>query len=244
MTQTALLTRLQHDLQAEVTRLALPVHDAIARRAQQRLQLVVTHFPAFALCLIEPWQATLDQAGYDCLLACAKVHLYARILDDALDENLPIYRLSLLRAQPSYWQACSTLGARYPLLLNAMQALISDTVHAVEADDQRTHPSRWGVKNHHLLLAPLLLSANSPAYQAARPGLSALIALVQAGDEWEQGILRSSTVQQALLQQFPRWLDPQQLNTLHTHGWISAARRLVRDGQALLHKLNPISPSY
>lgn len=241
MQYTLLHARLQQDLQSEITQLALPIHDAIARRAQQRLQRIAEHFPAFALCLIEPWIAELDQEGYECVLACAKVHLYARILDDALDENLPIYRLSLLRIQPSYWQACSLLGARYPQWLTPMQALIAETVQAVECDDRQTHPQRWGVKNHHLLLAPLLLSNHSPAYQAARAGLSALIALVQAGDEWEQGVLRQPSLAQALLTQLPVWLDPAQVGALYNHGWQQAVQRLLHDSEALLRRLSAIS---
>ena len=227
-------------LHLEITRLGTNQDSAIARRATQRLRDVADHFPAYQLMLAEPWLAQNDShAVADTLSHCARVHLYARILDDALDENLPVHRLNLLRAQPMYWRTISALGACYPQLHRESEALIAQTVQAVSQDDLNPEPVWWSAKNHHLLLAPLLLSGNSPEYQQARPGLSAVIALTQASDEWSQNVVASPAMARAVLEHFPLWLAEDSVQALQRHGWHGAAERLLKEGRSLLEKFNP-----
>jgi hypothetical protein len=225
-------------LKAEIQRLQTPAKGKIAENAVNRLTAVADYFPDFLALLAEPW---LTEPVADEILVtladCARVHLYARILDDALDENLPIHRLHLLRAQSLLWRACSALAARYPSFQSECSALIDETVDAVQGDDVALNPVRWGPKNHHLLLAPLLLSGNSAAYQACRPGLSALITLVQAGDEWRQGSLDTGPVRTDLLNAFPVLLNTQGLAELKTHGWHGAADRIVWESRQLIGAL-------
>jgi hypothetical protein len=119
--------------------------------------------------------------------------------------------------------------------------LITETVQAVSQDDHASDPRWWGAKNHHLLLAPLLLSANSEAYQAARSGLSALIAVSQAGDEWIQGVMNEPELAGLVLSHIPLWLDEATWLPLQQQGWTGAARQLLFDARRLIQRLSPIS---
>lgn len=231
------LEALQQTLHTEIRAIQPLTETATATQAIQRLQAVAEYSPAFLLLLAEPWLQQEETLAT--LLDCARIHLYARILDDALDENLQVHRLNLLRAQPLLWRSLSTLAARYPTLVEESVTLISETVAAVQADDIQRTPSHWGTKNHHLLLAPLLLSGNSTAYQECRSGLSSLIALVQAGDEWRQGVLKSDPIRNAFFTELPQRLDTCRLTPLIQNGWTSAASRIAWEGRQLLDVLHP-----
>jgi hypothetical protein len=188
--------------------------------------------------LAEPLFGTVGEDVGTTFLACARVHLYARVLDDALDENLPLDRRNLLRIQPLFWHAVHVLGAQYPGQAQAAAALIQTTVEAVERDAAAPRPAEWGRKNFHLLLLPLLLSGDSTAYRKALPGLDAVIALAQAHEEAEQGRLGTPGVRAALAACLTQWLEPDHVDALQRHGWGSAASRLVSDGAALLCRMN------
>ena len=156
---------LQDRLRADIEQIHVSDGSSTARSAERRLQAVAEHSPAFIALLAEPWLGSdATPQTLRTLEHCARVHLYARILDDALDENLPIYRNNLLRAQALHWEAVQGLSACTPAPL-AQQAvqLIAETVAAVQVDNQQRTPLQWGAKNHHLLLSPLLLSGNSLA---------------------------------------------------------------------------------
>ncbi len=237
MRDAALLETLRVALHVAVDNFAVDSGSGSAARSQRRLRDVAEHSPAFLSLLSEPWIDSTDPAVTDTLLQCAYLHLYARVLDDALDENLPCDRQHLLRVQPLFWRAAYGLGGRYPTLLEASTALIGDTVLAVSQDDSAPAPHHWGGKNHHLLLAPLLLSGDDAAYRAARPGLSSMIAVAQALDEMAQGAMLSPDLASAILASLPAWLDARQVAALERHGWHGAARRLLRDGRILLEKL-------
>ncbi len=233
-------TWLGQRLKADIAHIQPSVDGEPAAQAAQRLHAVAAHFPAFLALLAEPWLGEPVSAATQATLAdCARVHLYARVLDDALDENLPVHRLNLLRAQPLLWQAIQGLATRHPAEADAATALISETVTAVQHDDTRRQTLYWGPKNHHLLLAPLVLSGNSPAYQRCRTGLSALITLVQAGDEWRQGELDADLVRQDFLSRLPAFLAPHTLDALVRHGWPAAAQRIVWESRQLVTVLTP-----
>lgn len=226
---------LRSELLKAINSLEMPLSGFIAQRANHRLCDVAANFPPFLSLLTEPW--LLEPISADTrntLIHCGHIHLYARILDDAIDENLPVYRQNLLRAQPMLWRSVQALGVRYPDMQCASEALIAEAVHAVTEDDRGPSPRHWGAKNHHLLLAPLLLSGDDSAYGAAKTGLSGLIALSQAGDEWSQGVIQSGRTIDALLRCFPIWLAEPSIVALRQHGWHGAAHRLLHDGQELL----------
>lgn len=222
-----------------------PLSDGtVARHAIKRLHAVAEYFPDFLALLVEPWLTEpVSDKTRSILADCARVHLYARILDDALDENLPVHRLNLLNAQPMLWRALHGLATYAPELGAESTALIAETVMAVQRDDFHCAPHYWGPKNHHLLLAPLLLSDNGDAYLFCRAGLSSLIALVQAGDEWRQGMLAAEVIRGSLLDHLPDLLDTRQLMALQLHGWSAAAERIVWEGGNLATTLrNLYSP--
>ncbi len=229
---------LSDQLSADIQKIQPQAEGATARRALRRLQAVAEHFPAFLLLLAEPWiEEAISGHTQAVLVHCARIHLYARILDDALDENLPIYRHNLLRAQTLLWQSAQALCSGEAGLDAEALRLIGDTVNAVQSDDKQRSPAHWGAKNHHLLLAPLLLSGHSQAYQCCRPGLSTLIALVQAGDEWRQGEMLADEVRGEFLSRVPDMLEAESLASLRTHGWPGAAERIVWETRQLLNML-------
>lgn len=237
MREDPLLAQLRSALHADVAEFQLPAEGAGAGRAVRRLRDVAEHSPGFLALLVEPWLNTADADVAETMLHCARVHLYARVLDDALDENLPHDRQHLLGAQPLLWRATYALGCRYPDLLEASLALIADTVRAVSLDDRSPAPIHWGAKNHHLLLGPLLLSGADAVYQAVRPGLSNMIAVSQALNEVGQGAICQGKLASAILASLPDWLNEHSLQALHRHGWQAAAQRLLRDGRILMQKL-------
>lgn len=212
--------------------------NAVARQARSRLLATAEHSPAFIIMLAEPWLVSPASVNTRRILEnCARIHLYARILDDALDENLPVHRQNLLRAQPMLWCAIHALSQHAPELGRESAALIAETIEAVRCDDINPDPDFWGAKNHHLLLAPMLLSRNGADYLTCRTGLSALISLVQAGDEWRQDVLKSSKISDALLEKIPALIDTEQLARLQSHGWVTAADRILLEGRKILHAI-------
>jgi len=234
-----MISTLKTGLSQDVSAIHTECDSLIARRARCRLDAVVEYFPVFMAWLVEPFLTeSLAPRVETTILSAGRIHLYARILDDGLDENLPVYRRNLLRAQPLFFEAVQTLAVLYPDQLESMTTLIRETVEAVQQDDHGTAQAYWGQKNHHLLLAPLLLSGNSAAYQACRPGLSSLIALSQAGDEWRQGRLFDPNERQVFLSWLSGALSSNQLQPLLTHGWNSAAERIVREARQLLTVLD------
>lgn len=231
-----IVSSLEQQLSDDISRIHLPDSNSAARHAAQRLKAVAEHAPAFLAVLAEPWlDKPVSERTKQLLLDCARIHLYARILDDALDEGLAVCRQNLLRAQPMFWQAVQRIGAKVSATVaSEAEQLIYQTVSAVQHDDLWRDPQYWGPKNHHLLLVPLLLSENNAAYQACRTGLSNLIALVQAGDEWKQGALADASLRGRLLDFVTQCLDTEQLATLSRLGWQDAAERIVWNADQLI----------
>ena len=235
-----LIADLRQLLRADIARIHQPDGSDVSRHAARRLELVAEHSPAFICLLAEPWlRPSITEHQRDLLIDCARIHLYARVLDDAIDEAAVVHRLTLLRAQPLFWQSVQRIGAAVSAsVAQEAVALIDETVAAVQADDQRRNPDCWGAKNHHLLLIPLLLSGDSPAYRDCRRSLSTLIALVQAGDEWRQGEFDSERLQADFFTFLAACLDVGQLESLARHGWQGAAERIVWNARQLLDSLS------
>jgi len=183
--------------------------------------------------LAEPWWSNDIEAT---LIHCGRIHLYARILDDALDENLPIHRLLMLRAQALFWSSIGELAILYPQHWQLSTQLISETIKAVERDDNHSIPSLWGLKNHHLLLIPLFL-ANGNTWQPYKNALSDLIWLMQTGDEWRQGALKSKNIKYQILIEIERIMNNKTHTLLAQGGWSFASERMVWECQQLLNVL-------
>lgn len=235
----ALIADLRQLLRADVERIHQPDESEISQTAARRLEAVAEHSPAFICLLAEPWLGAdiTDRTG-GLLRDCARIHLYARILDDAVDEQGPLYRHNLLRAQPLFWEAVQNIGAAVPATVAGEAAhLIAETVSAVQIDDRERNPLYWGAKNHHLLLIPLLLSGNSPAYQDCRRELSALIALVQAGDEWRQGEMNQNRLRSEFIEFLVDCLNTEKLAVLSRNGWPAATERIVWNARQLFDVL-------
>lgn len=231
---------LKQALQDEIEHIHLRDNNAVARKAALRLQEVAEHAPAFILLLAEPWLVNgMDSMTEALLLDCARIHLYARVLDDAIDEGQPIHRQNLLRAQPMYWRAVQRIGSHLNCeMAKQAEQLIAQTVTAVLQDDLEPDPANWGAKNHHLLLIPLLISGNSSAYQDCQPALSNLIALVQAGDEWKQGEFESLLLRSRMLDFLDECLASHHLENLKQSGWHRAAERLLWNASQLITVLS------
>lgn len=238
MSPDCIVQRVADRLRADVDALGPMSDSATARRSRRRLLDLVDHAPAFMQMLAEPLFGEVGKDVETTFLACARVHLYARVLDDALDDNLPLDRRNLLRIQPLFWHAVHLLGAQHPAQAQAAAALIQTTVEAVERDDAQARPVEWGRKNFHLLLLPLMLSGDSTAYRKVLPGLEAVIAVAQSHEEAEQGRLHDPGARAALVACLTQWLEPDRVDALQRHGWGSAASRLVSDGEAMLCRMN------
>lgn len=234
---TTLSLLLQATLSRDIAQLMpdVPV-GASAVLAHRRLQALADNSPLLLAWLAEPWWGQDIEAT---LIHCARVHLYARILDDALDENLPIHRLLLLRAQPLFWSSIGHLAILHPQQWQHSTQLIAETVQSVERDDDQAHPLLWGMKNHHLLLIPLLVSNNNDLFESSRAALSDLILLMQAGDEWRQGVLKTKAVQHQVLGEVERILSTGVPQRLLQGGWQSASLRVLWECEQLLAVLSP-----
>lgn len=204
---------------------------ASAVLARRRLEALADSSPLLLTWLAEPWWAEDIEAT---LIHCARIHLYARILDDALDENLPIHRLLMLRAQPLFWLSVGELAKLYPQHWQQSIFLITETIKAVELDDELSLPNSWGLKNHHLLLIPLFLSNNSVVWKQSKTALSNLIWLIQTGDEWRQGALKSQGIKYQVLSEVERIMCMQTPAVLSQGGWKSAADRALWECEQLL----------
>ena len=236
----ALIADLRQLLRADIERIHQPDDSGISRNAACRLEAVAEHSPAFICLLAEPWlRPDITGRQRNLLIDCARIHLYARVLDDAIDEADPVHRQNLLRAQPLFWHSVQRIGSAVSeSVAQQAVALIDETVAAVQIDDRQRNPDFWGAKNYHLLLIPLLLSGDSPAYRDCRTGLSTLIALVQAGDEWRQGEFDSERLQADFFAFLTACLDVGQLESLARHGWRGAAERIVWNARQLLESLS------
>ncbi len=235
----ALIADLQQLLRADIQRIHQSDGSEISQKAARRLELVAEHSPAFICLLAEPWiGADITDRTRGLMRDCARIHLYARILDDAVDEEGSVYRHNLLRAQPLFWEAVQNIGAAVPATVAGEAVrLIAETVSAVQIDDIERNPLYWGAKNHHLLLLPLLLSGNSPAYQACHRELSILIALVQAGDEWRQGEMNQTRLRSEFIKFLVDCLNTEKLAALSQSGWHASTERIVWNARQLFDVL-------
>ncbi len=223
-------------LQHEVNVIYPSPRSRISQRAGARLDALAEAAPPILCMLAEPWCEALakQKRAKEILRCCALVHLYARILDDAVDENLPCHRQALIKAQPLYWRAVSRLGRLSSLPPDETERLIQETIDAVLADDSASMPEYWGRKNHHLLLIPLLLSDDVAVFEEAKGPLSDALCLLQAADELDQG---DTTVAGAILHMIQETGHKDLLSFLAERGWKRFAWHLHAIACNLLNRL-------
>lgn len=231
-----LIEELQNYLQQDIDKLMFPLKEqASIVLAHRRLAAVANHAPSILVWLAEPWWS--DDISMP-LLQLARIHLYARILDDALDENLPIHRLTVLRAQSLFWLSAGELAKLYPHLWVESTQLIEETILAVEKDDHFATPTLWGEKNHHLLLVPLFLSGNDIKWKENKNALSEFIWLMQTGDEWYQGDLQLSTLKKQVIARIEENLSVHNYPLqLAQSGWHKVSKRFLWECEQLLNVL-------
>ena len=149
------------------------IFSSIENLAFQRLTDVKENFPYFILFLIEPFfdymnsqqKQILKNSFLEICKIGTRIHLYARILDDALDENLAIHRFNLLNYQSIYFNNLLNIGKIFTTknfsaeIQIETSKLLDETIIAIQQDNIHFSPECLGKKNHHLLLIPLWLSA-------------------------------------------------------------------------------------
>lgn len=135
--------------------------------------------------LAEPWWRKMCKRRLKIFYACADIHLYSRVLDDAIDEGKPCQKKALLAIQEKYWAAVTALAKTRPELAGVAPGLIYESAKA--AANQTPSPASWAEKCHSLLLIPLFLAARKASFDKYRRDLSTAIGILQAEEELRQG---------------------------------------------------------
>lgn len=223
---------LMEDLTAQCLKLYETPDSAAEKMALARLLALANASPAILLMLAEPWSSSLDiKAGVERekLICCARLHLYSRVLDDAVDEGASWQKLALLRIQPLFFETVGRLASISPQLTAAATKIISSTIDAVIANDKKLSPDLWGQKNGHLLLIPLYLSENEEKFWSCRRHLLQALGLLQAWDEYQQGSLSE-------IKEYCRIITTamSEVNWLLENGWQLLAEKLCLEGKRLI----------
>ena len=165
--------------------------------------------------LTEPW-ARADGAD-DVRGATLELHLYARILDDAVDEGQAIHRQQALRAQTVLWRSCTTLAITNPSRRSALEGIIAVTVEAAAPHSAAGEVARWGKKNHHLLVAPALLAPTLEDYRQHATELSWGLWALQVSSELREPLSPANvTAMRDVLVGHPH---PAHIDKLRKGGW-------------------------
>lgn len=190
-------------------------------------------------CLIEPYRSHKHYESV--FFHSLQLHLYARILDDAIDEGLPAHRLQLLKAQPLLLESVTTLVSLFGGRKDSFLFLLHETVQAVEQEwNNPAEFEQWGVKNHHLLIPPLLLAPSIDEFEKYKNVLSEFIFILQIKDELKQS--SSSYKKKQMLQSLISITESSWVESLRQGGWIQITDRLSNDLQELynLFKLSEL----
>jgi len=155
--------------------------DELARTARERQRKTVDAGVEAVTALTEPWRD--HERADDVRRYALDLHLYARALDDAVDEGALVHRDQALRAQPILWHACAELAVIRPDRRRAAEAIIAETVHAASPTRGGSEVRYWGLKNHHLLVGPLMLAPTLAEFDAVRDELSLGLWGLQANAE-------------------------------------------------------------
>lgn len=213
-----------------------PYNLALAEQeAWRRITRLVKASPIILAMLAEPWLEELREpagATYQKLLLCSRLHLYSRVLDDAVDEGLECQKQALLRVQPLFWDCVARLGELEPRLTKRASKVVTATITAVLDNDRCNSPSYWGAKNGHLLLIPLYLGCDVAFFETAWDRLLLCLAILQAGDEFRQGSFRDVGA-------FCQLVTCAMANVgwLAEHGWPVLAKKICLDSEKLLNYL-------
>lgn len=248
------------------------IFSSIENLAFQRLTDVKENFPYFILFLIEPFfdymnsqqKQILKNSFLEICKIGTRIHLYARILDDALDENLAIHRFNLLNYQSIYFNNLLNIGKIFTTknfsaeIQIETSKLLDETIIAIQQDNIHFSLECLGKKNHHLLLIPLWLSAlfdnveNNDNFQKkyikSRGNLSLFIAMSQASDEFAQyqietqedknnfaNFINSEFNSNKNNNEFEN--NQQALTEFYNFGWKLATKRIVNNAKRFINFL-------
>ena len=251
------------------------IFSSIENLAFQRLTDVKENFPYFILFLIEPFfdymnsqqKQILKNSFLEICKIGTRIHLYARILDDALDENLAIHRFNLLNYQSIYFNNLLNIGKIFTTknfsaeIQIETSKLLDETIIAIQQDNIHFSPECLGKKNQHLLLIPLWLSAlfdnveNNDNFQKkyikSRGNLSLFIAMSQASDEFAQyqiepqedknnfaNFINSEFNSNKNNNEFEN--NQQALTEFYNFGWKLATKRIVNNAKRFINFLTNI----
>lgn len=194
--------------------------------ALNRLLALARAAPTLLVMLSEPWQP-LSGRQRKLLFTLAQMHLYSRILDDAVDERQDCHLSALLLSQAWHWQNCQALARARPGLARKSAKLIEATVKAANRDEPTAQA--WAAKNKHLLLIPLYLGKKMEFYRRAESDLLIAIALLQAEDELAQKSGASLAIYCDLIKEAAN-----SAVRLKRMGWKRLASRLISGAKALI----------
>lgn len=226
MTPSDILVQLEHRIEA-----LWPIAPSIAseQRSWQRQHAAVhAAFPVIER-LIEPWNAHPQRETITRLTL--SLHLYARILDDAIDEGLNIHRRMALRAQSIFAKSMVELTQCFDERAAGATSLIEETIAA--NDEVEATPELWGRKNHHLLIASWLAAPTSEEFDAIKPALSNYLLVLQAAEEMTQPQLDFSTRPRRIEATLTSLVEPGWIDTLYAGGW----QAIAHDIPGLLSRL-------
>ncbi len=207
----------------------------VAVGAWQRQAQAVALGARLLVKLAEPYwpHACIESA----LAAVLALHLYARILDDAVDEALPVHRHNLLAAQGLFWQAVSQLAQAFPQRMASARILIDTCTQAAAADMHDTRLEGWAAKNHHLLLAPLVLAPEPADFEAARAELSNVLFVLQAAEELNQSTVPDRRMIMGLVERLYDLSDAEWIVSLKRGGWHRLAQEMAPAIRRVLGKI-------
>jgi len=207
----------------------------VAVGAWQRQAQAVALGARLLVKLTEPYW---DHAGTESTLASVlALHLYARILDDAVDEALRVHRHNLLAAQGLFWDAVADLSSAFPQRMPLARKLIDTCAQAAAADMHGMHLDSWAGKNYHLLLAPLVLAPKPADFEAAKTGLSNVLFVFQAQDELNQATVPDRRMIMGLVEQLYDLSDAEWIVSLKRGGWHRLAQEMAPAIRRVLGKI-------
>ena len=203
------------------------VSDPIAVHLERRQREAFTLGLSWIGSLCERWEE--DSRFEEVIHSGATLQLYARVLDDQVDEGFSAHRDLLLRAQPILWSVVQRLTSVAPQHAQRFYELVSV---ACTHNESRLRPDsalQWAHKNEHLLIFPLCFCEDEEELKPYRDDLRATIWSAQASDEllcaWTS---RETSAVQRSFHELQDTLD-ERCARLVEGGWPMLARRHLRE---------------
>jgi len=209
---------------------------ASEKLALNRINSSIKYGVPLLVDLIEPYWK--HDKAYQVTELCSYLHLYARVLDDAVDDALPVHRLNLLKIQPLFWNTVNQISLSFSEKSNGVSGLIQETIEAVIHEWQKCKIETWGTKNHHLLAAPLLLSSSISEFEQHKSYLSDFLFILQTKEEILQMRLENADHKMAMLNNIEKLTSDEWIHALNRGGWKTLADRIPLELEFIISHLN------